>query len=102
LEGSNLQPSDRPGHRILSSHGHAKMTRFLFFFLLFPLLVLGSVVVCNPEGPTGPQDFSIFEVYGLWKLRMDSPGCAPAQVLNLEFGPYSVAHTEDSLRISGS
>ena len=68
----------------------------IFLFLIVPL---GA---CNPEGPTGPSAFSLFQVYGLWKMRMESPGCAPAEMLNLDFGPFGVAATQDSVRVTGS
>jgi len=67
--------------------------------ILFLILPLGA---CNPEGPTGPKAFSIFDVYGLWKMRMEGPGCAPAEVINLEFGPFGVTPTADSVRVAGS
>jgi len=74
------------------------MTRILIP-VLFLLLSLGA---CNPEGPTGPKPFSIFDVYGLWKLRMDDPGCGPAEIFYLDFGPFGVTPTQDSIQITGS
>ena len=70
-----------------------------------PLLILSillSVGACNPEGPTGPRSFSIFDVYGIWKVRMDDAGCGPAKELFLDFGPFGIEPTQDSVRISGT
>ena len=67
--------------------------------LLFLILPLGA---CNPEGPVGPEKFSPNRVYGLWKMRMDSPGCAPAEELLMDFGPFGVTQTGDSIKVSGS
>jgi hypothetical protein len=77
------------------------MTRFLPPVLLF-LLIVGGFAGCNPEGPTGPKPFSIFDVYGIWKIRMDDPGCGPATVFYMDFGPFGTAPTQDSVRISGN
>lgn len=70
--------------------------------LLVPILFLIlSMGACNPEGPSGPKPFSIFDVYGLWKMKTDDTGCAPAQVFNIDFGPFGVAPSQDSIRVSG-
>jgi hypothetical protein len=74
------------------------MTRFR---VLIPLL-LWSLAACNPEGPTGPKPFSIVEVYGLWKVRMDDANCGPAGLFYLDFGPFGIAPTQDSVRVSGN
>ena len=68
------------------------MTR-LFLPALLLILAVGA---CNPSDPTGPQEFSLFDIYGLWKLQMEGQGCAPGDLVNLEFGPFGVAATEDS------
>lgn len=78
------------------------MTRVPVSIFLLIILIIVPLGACNPEGPTGPSAFSIFQVYGLWKMRMESPGCAPAEVLNLDFGPFGVAATGDSVRVIGS
>lgn len=78
------------------------MTRVPLSILLLIILIIVPLGACNPEGPTGPSAFSISQVYGLWKMRMESPGCAPAEVLNLDFGPFGLAPTQDSVRITGS
>ncbi len=75
------------------------MTRFRPLVLLLFLVFLGA---CNPEGPTGPKPFSLFDIYGLWKLRMDDPSCGPGLVFYLDFGPFGTAPTHDSVRVSGS
>ena len=77
------------------------MARVLIPISLLILLIL-PLGACNPEGPTGPSAFSIFEVYGLWKMRMENPGCAPGEELNLSFGPFGVTAGQDSIRVSGS
>jgi len=74
------------------------MIRILIPILLL-ILPLGA---CNPEGPVGPEKFSLFDVYGLWKMRMESPGCAPAEELLIDFGPFGVTSTADSIKVSGS
>ena len=69
----------------------------------FPLLlILLSLGACNPDGPTRPKGFSIFDVYGVWKLQMDNPTCGPGEVFFLDFGPFGVTPTPDSVQISGS
>jgi hypothetical protein len=77
------------------------MTRLIPPSLLC-LLIMGGFTACNPEGPTGPEPFSIFDVYGIWKVRMDDPGCGPASLFYLDFGPFGTAPTQDSVRISGN
>ena len=74
------------------------MTRILIP-ILFLFLSLGA---CNPEGPTGPKPFSIFDVYGLWQLQMDSPDCGPAKIFNMDFGPFGITPSQDSIKIIGS
>jgi len=74
------------------------MTRF-FIPILLILLSLGA---CNADDPMGPKPFSIFDVYGIWKLQMDDPGCGPGELFYLDFGPFGVTPTQDSLKISGS
>jgi hypothetical protein len=76
------------------------MTRTLLPILLF-FLLLGGSGACNPEGPTGPKPFSIFDVYGIWKMRMEDPGCGPGEVFYMDFGPFGVAPTQDSVQVSG-
>lgn len=66
------------------------------------LLIIVSLGACNPEGPTGPKTFSIFDVYGLWQLRMASPDCGPAQLFNMDFGPFGISATQDSIQVIGS
>jgi len=66
------------------------------------LLILVSAGACNPEGPTGPKSFSLFDVYGLWKLQMDNPGCGPADVFLMDFGPFGITPTQDSVQVSGN
>ncbi len=75
------------------------MRRLLLFLLL---LSMGSFCACNPTDPMAPKEFSLFEIYGLWKMRLDGPECGPAQLINVEIGPYSVAATQDSMRVAGS
>jgi len=76
------------------------MTRIRFLVpVLFLFLAFGA---CNPEGPTGPKTFSIFDVYGVWKVRMDDSGCGPAEVFYMDFGPFGVTPTPDSIRVSGT
>jgi hypothetical protein len=69
---------------------------------LLVLLSMGAVGACNPEGPTGPKSFSLFDVYGIWKVRMDTPDCGPAEEFFLDFGPFGIEPTQDSVRISGT
>lgn len=76
------------------------MTRVLIPILLLIILIV-PLGACNPEGPTGPSAFSVFRVYGLWKMRMESPGCAPGEVLALDFGPFGLSATGDSVRVTG-
>jgi hypothetical protein len=75
------------------------MTRFR---VLIPLLLLFPLGACNPEGPTGPKPFSIFEIYGIWKVRMEGPDCGPAAVFYLDFGPFGIAPTQDSVQVLGN
>lgn len=75
------------------------MARLLLFFLV---LSFGFLTACNPSDPTGPKDFSLFEIYGVWKMRLDNTGCGPAEIINVEFAPYGVAATADSVRVAGS
>ena len=75
------------------------MTRFRVLTLLLLLL---SPSACNPEGPTGPESFSIFKVYGVWKVRMDAPSCGPGTSFYLDFGPFGATAGLDSIRVSGS
>lgn len=70
---------------------------------LAPILVLFlSLGACNPDSPTGPKPFSIFDIYGLWKVRLDDANCGPAQEFYLDFGPFGITPTADSVSISGS
>jgi hypothetical protein len=71
------------------------MTRSFLVILVFVL------VACNPEGPTGPDPYSVVDVYGLWKIRAEDEGCAPGRVFNLQFGPLAMPITNDSVRVSG-
>jgi hypothetical protein len=70
--------------------------------ILIVILTAGGTAACNPEGPTGPKPFLISEVYGVWKVRMDDATCGPAKVLYLDFGPFGITPTQDSIQISGS
>jgi len=67
--------------------------------ILSLLLPLGG---CNPEGPTGPKSFSIYDVYGIWKVRLETPDCGPAAVFYLDFGPFGITPTADSVHIAGN
>jgi len=71
--------------------------------VLVPLLFLLTLpAACNPEGPTGPKSFSIFDVYGLWKVRMDNTGCGPAEEFYLDFGGFGIPAKADTVAISGN
>jgi hypothetical protein len=70
--------------------------------ILLSLLIVGGFNACNPEGPTGPKSFSIFDVYGLWKIQMEDPGCGPGELFYMDFGPFGVSPTQDSVRVSGN
>jgi len=76
------------------------MIRSLYLPVSLALVLLLSG--CNPEGPTGPKPFSLFDVYGLWKVRAEEEGCAPARVFNLQFGGFSGPAQGDSVRVVGS
>ena len=93
---------NRPGDLKNWTHGKDRslnMARILLFVLF---LSFGALTACNPSDPTGPKDFSLFEIYGLWKMRLDDTGCGPAEIINVEIGPFGLAATADSVRVSGS